>query len=212
MLSKATNQYGQTYIRPPQIGGFMLLLPFVMLLASCVSQRLPDGAYIPARNTATAIAPQTSSATVAPISMHVSRSEAAAAAEALGIRSERTDNAHLLTLCASYLGTPYRYGGNDRDGLDCSGLTTIVYREVYGIDLHRRSIDQYEKDVPKVRLEGFQQGDLLFFTTNGRGTCSHVGIYLKGGRFVHASSTRGVVVDNLSDTYYSTRFLGGGRP
>ena len=196
-------------IKPPRIGGFMLLLPLISLLTSCVSQRLPDGAYVPASPTVTrnSTQPPLSTATA-----RHSHSTATQAAQALGIRSTHSDNTALLTTCASYLGTPYKYGGSDRDGLDCSGLTSIVYRDVYGISLHRRSIDQYERDVPEIHMTGFKQGDLLFFTTNGRGTCSHVGIYLKDGLFVHASSTRGVVVDNLSDDYYTIRFLGGGRP
>ena len=181
------------------------MLLTLLLLTSCITQRLPDGAYIPATT-------KNTSRSNTPTSPTAVRPSHSTAAEALGIRSTRSDNTALLTTCASYLGTPYKYGGNDRDGLDCSGLTSIVYRDVYGILLHRRSIDQYEKDVPEPRMADFRQGDLLFFTTNGRGTCSHVGIFLKDGRFIHASSTRGVVVDNLSDDYYSTRFLGGGRP
>lgn len=190
-------------IKPPVVGGFICLLPF--LLASCVSQRLPQGAYIPASSSES----PTSSATIsAPPSSH--RTTSTQAANALGIRSERSDNHRLLESCASYLGTPYKYGGNTREGLDCSGLTSNVYSEVYGIPLHRRSIDQFEKDVPSISTTHLRQGDLVFFTTNSKGTCSHVGIYLKDGRFIHASTKRGVVVDELSDSYYAPRFLGGG--
>lgn len=199
--------------KPPHYGGFLLGLSALLLLNSCISQRLPEGAYIPARATnnpnITAIH-QTLSPTTARTTSQAR--SAVSAAAALGINHDRGDNNLLLTTCASYLGTPYLYGGNTREGLDCSGLTTNVYREVYGIALHRRSIDQYEKDVPETQTENLRQGDLVFFTTNGRGTCSHVGIYLKNGRFIHASSTRGVVVDDLSDTYYAPRFLGGGKP
>ncbi len=187
-------------------GSFMLFLTLAALLTSCVSQRLPDGAYTPARAANNNTQPQAST--------HIPSNAPATttAAQQLGIRSDRSDDIRLLTACASYLGTPYRYGGNDRTGIDCSGLTTNIYRDVYGITLHRRSIDQYEKDVPQRHTEKLRQGDLVFFTTNGQGTCSHVGIYLKDNAFIHASSTNGVVVNRLTDTYYAPRFLGGGRP
>ncbi|MBQ7634632.1 MAG: C40 family peptidase [Bacteroidaceae bacterium] len=193
--------------------GALLLLGIVLLLSSCVSQRLPDGAYIPARVAATSATNSTSPApsnTSAPPA--VSRATGKEAAHALGISHHHSDDDRLLTVCASYLGTPYRYGGNDRSGIDCSGLTTLIYRDVYGINLHRRSIDQHDYDVPQKRSEGLRQGDLVFFTTNGEGTCSHVGIYLKNGRFFHASTSLGVTVSSLSDSYYAPRFLGGGRP
>ncbi len=190
----------------------MLLLPLCLMLTSCFTQRLPDGAYVPAGRALPATQSTAVSVSSSRTSRHRSHSAAARAAEELGINYSHSDNADLLTACASYLGTPYRYGGNDRSGLDCSGFTTIIYRDIYGIGLHRRSIDQYEKDVPNTRMDRLRQGDLVFFTTNGEGTCSHVGIYLKEGRFVHASSSRGVVVDGLSDSYYAPRFLGGGSP
>ncbi|MBP3228892.1 MAG: C40 family peptidase [Bacteroidaceae bacterium] len=199
-------------------GGFLFATALVVALlftTACTTQRLPDGAYLPARaRMVTASLPATAQPVVAAAASQPrpTASQTATAARALGIEADATDDARLLTVCASYLGTPYKYAGNDREGIDCSGLTTAIYREVYGIGLHRRSLDQHEKDVPHATTATPRQGDLLFFTTNGTGRCSHVGVYLKDQRFIHASTRRGVVVDDLRSDYYRTRFLGGGRP
>ena len=187
------------------------LLTMLLAGASCTTQQLPDGAYVPARVRQSAPTTVTITPPTPPRPAQMSQ-EAARAATALGITADKHDDATLLSVCASYLGVPYRYAGNDRSGLDCSGLTTRIYREVYGVGLHRRSIDQFQKDIVVRHDAEPQQGDLVFFPTNGRGTCSHVGIYLKAGHFIHASTRRGVVVDKLSSSYFSTRYLGCGSP
>lgn len=135
-----------------------------------------------------------------------------AAALRLGITPDRHDDVTLLEACAAWLGTPYAYGGNSRKGVDCSGLTCQIFSAVYGKKLHRRSADQYEKDVTLKRREHLRPGDLVFFTSPGsRGRCGHVGIFLKDGKFIHASSTRGVVVNHLDERYWRENWLGGGR-
>lgn len=133
------------------------------------------------------------------------------AANRLGVEIDRGDDHALLIECASWIGVPYVYGGNTKRGVDCSGFTCAVYDKVYGIKLHRRSRDQYEKDVRRKRKGVLQLGDLVFFTSpNANGVCNHVGIFLKDGKFVHASSSRGVVVDNLSGNYFVRNWLSGG--
>ncbi|MBR1593666.1 MAG: C40 family peptidase [Alloprevotella sp.] len=135
------------------------------------------------------------------------------AASRLGLKPDyRRDNGRLLTECASWVGTPYRYGGNTKAGVDCSALTLHIYNKVYGKKLHRRSRDQFEKDVRRIARSDMQQGDLVFFTSpRSGGHCGHVGIYLRDGYFLHASSSRGVVVSHLDGKYYQQHWLGAGR-
>ncbi len=140
--------------------------------------------------------------------------ELARAGLALGFDIEVGDDWALMIESARWMGTPYRYGGNTQSGVDCSGLTVQIYKTVYGKSLHRSSADQYEQDCRKVRKGKLKGGDLVFFVTSGkvkRKNINHVGIYLKDGKFIHASSSRGVVVDNLNSRYYVERWIGGGK-
>ena len=107
------------------------------------------------------------------------------------------------------IGTPYRYGGADLGGFDCSGLVYHVYREL-GVDAPRTAAAQYEASRRLARPE-LAPGDLVFFRTSGR-RISHVGIYAGEGRFVHAPQTgRTVELKSLDDAYYAAVFAGGGR-
>jgi cell wall-associated NlpC family hydrolase len=107
------------------------------------------------------------------------------------------------------LGTPYRYGGADRGGFDCSGLVYHVYREL-GFDVPRTAAAQYAAARHLTRSE-LRPGDLVFFRTRGGGV-SHVGIYAGEDRFVHAPQTgRTVELRSLDDGYYGEHFAGGGR-
>ena len=133
---------------------------------------------------------------------------------ALGFDIEEHDNWKLMVESSKWLGVPYRNGGNDHSGVDCSGLTTAIYRTVYGKSLHRRSVDQYEKDCRPIRKSELYSGDLVFFVTSGKVSAkniNHVGIYLKDGKFIHTSSSRGVLVDNLNSKYYLDTWVSGGR-
>ena len=107
-----------------------------------------------------------------------------------------------------YLGVPYTWGGESFSGVDCSGFVQAVFHR-NGIELPRTADAQYEVG-RRVSTAGMQPGDLVFFQTYAEGA-SHVGIYLGGGQFVHASSSDGVRVDSLTETYYSSRFIGARR-
>lgn len=134
------------------------------------------------------------------------------AAILLGFDINYDDDIPLMVEAASWLGTPYKAAGNDRRGIDCSGLSSVIYRNVYGIPLDRTSGGQYTKNCHKVSKHGLRQGDLVFFAINSSGTISHVGIYLKNNKFIHASSTRGVVVNDLDEDYYRKYYYSAGRP
>lgn len=111
----------------------------------------------------------------------------------------------------SKVGSRYVYGATGPNAFDCSGFTQWVYRQ-HGISLPRTSGAQFS-GTRRVSKSNLQAGDLVFFsgTTGGRGI-SHVGIYIGGGQFVHAANPRkGVRVDSLNSSYYSSHFAGGGR-
>ena len=136
------------------------------------------------------------------------------AGNALGFDIELNDNWPLMLEASSWLGTPYRYGGNTRSGIDCSGLNVAIYKSVYNRQLQRNSRQQYETDCHKVKQKNLKQGDLVFFAIADKVNASninHTGIYLKNGRFIHASTSRGVVVDQLDTPYYTKYWVAGGR-
>lgn len=136
----------------------------------------------------------------------------AVAAIRLDMDIEMKDNHRLYLEAADWIGTPYRYGGTSKKGVDCSGLTSAIYRKVYGIKLSRSSEEQRDDDCRKILKRNLREGDLVFFH-NGKKKrkASHVGIYLKDGKFIHASTSVGVVVSSLNERYYDKHWLQGGR-
>jgi len=130
-----------------------------------------------------------------------------------GVRLTPDNNIYLYNAGAKWLGVPYRYGGSTRKGVDCSAFTAIIYREVYGKQLSRSSADILKHNCKKVGRSRLEEGDLVFFRTDGKRSKSptHVGIYLKNGRFIHASTSRGVIVSSLSEPYYTRTWITGGR-
>ncbi len=115
----------------------------------------------------------------------------------------------LISTALEFLGVPYRNGGSDPSGFDCSGFVQWVFGR-HGLALPREVRDQYQAG-RKVDLEDLREGDLLFFETVTRGA-SHVGIALGNGRFVHAPSSKGVVrVEPYTASYWARRFIGGRR-
>ncbi len=138
-----------------------------------------------------------------------SRRQADGCDNALGLKCNDDDNALLYETVNSWLGVPYKYGGTDRQGIDCSAFVGTVYREVYGINLHRTANDML-RDVQLIGREQLREGDLLFFT-NSKGKVSHVGIYLKEGLFAHSSTSNGVSVSSVAGGYWLKHFYKGGR-
>lgn len=120
------------------------------------------------------------------------------------------DNPTLYLEVASWVGTPYRSGGQSRRGTDCSGFVRQVYQKVYGIDLPRSTAEQVDKG-KRVRRHKLREGDLVFFHGRRKRRANHVGIYLKDGRFIHASTSRGVIVSRLDEDYWDKHWLRGRR-
>lgn len=109
----------------------------------------------------------------------------------------------IIAFSYTYLGTPYRYGGTSYSGIDCSGFTMKVFAQ-FGISCPTAPATS----TPCVPCYhgGAGLGDLVFFNTSGRGI-GHVGIYLGGGQFIHASTSRGVVISSLYESYYANTYL-----
>ena len=119
----------------------------------------------------------------------------------------RSDNSGLVSNALSLVGVPYLFGGTSRSGFDCSGYTQYVFKGS-GISLPRTAAGQFGVG-SAVNRNQLQAGDLVFFSTYESGA-SHVGIYIGGGSFVHASNS-GVCTTSLSESYYASRYLGARR-
>ncbi|MNY30643.1 Murein DD-endopeptidase MepS/Murein LD-carboxypeptidase precursor [compost metagenome] len=117
-------------------------------------------------------------------------------------------NKQLYRFITDWTGVQYRYGGLDKRGIDCSGFAFLLQKDIYGNNLPRRSRDQADA-VKKKSLGNLKEGDLIFFSFGG-GEIDHVGVYLNNNFFVHASTTRGVVVDDLSIPAYQRAFVKAG--
>ncbi|MET0244391.1 MAG: NlpC/P60 family protein [Flavitalea sp.] len=127
----------------------------------------------------------------------------------LDVPVEEIDNRRLFSFIDSWYGTPYRYGGFTRDGVDCSGFTQNFMTSIYQIQVPRVSAEQYNQSKRITRRE-LREGDLVFFKTSGR-SISHVGIYLRNNKFVHASTSSGVMISDLDEDYFARRYAGAGR-
>ena len=118
----------------------------------------------------------------------------------------------LMKEIVNLLGNPYRYGGiNAVRGLDCSAFVGTVYSRALGVRLPRSSNEQFGTGV-KIRKNDMKVGDLVFFKTRRkRAPVSHVGIYIGGNYFAHASTRHGVIISPLDDGYYNRTFVGARR-
>lgn len=144
--------------------------------------------------------------------------EVAQVSRKLGIplsNMNKEDDKH-MTLYAEaslWIGVPYRYGGISRDGIDCSGLTVNIFSKIYRKRLPRNSAEMAQRAVHKISKGSLKPGDLIFFATNKKsGQINHVGIYLKDGFFLHSSTSKGVIVSNIRESYYEKVWKMCGRP
>ena len=114
----------------------------------------------------------------------------------------------IVATSMNYIGVPYVFGGTSPYGFDCSGYVQYVFANA-GISIPRTADVQYEFGTPISTTE-LVSGDLVFFSTYTYGA-SHVGIYLGDNQFIHASSSRGVTIDSLGSSYWSSHYIGAHR-
>jgi lipoprotein Spr len=126
----------------------------------------------------------------------------------MGVALSTTSNVKLFQFVYDWIGTPYRFGGNSKNGIDCSAFTKELYSKVFNMDIKRSSRDIFTMVSP-VKKDDLKEGDIVFFKIHSR-NITHVGVYLGNNRFVQSSSG-GVKISNLDDDYYSHYFFKGGR-
>lgn len=115
----------------------------------------------------------------------------------------------LRKMANEWIGVPYRYGGNTKAGIDCSGFTKKVLSEVYGINPNIRTAEGFYKASRKKSLKKLKEGDLVFFRIP-KPKDYHVGVYLGNMKFIHATTSRGVRIDDINQPYYKKSFYKGG--
>lgn len=129
----------------------------------------------------------------------------------LGMDIGPEDNHKLYLEVAEWSGVPYRAGNDSKQGTDCSGFVCQVYKKVYHLKLPRNTED-LKKECSKIAKRNLREGDLVFFASSRSGEkVAHVGIYLKDSKFIHASTSSGVIVSNLNENYYKRYWVSGGR-
>ena len=131
----------------------------------------------------------------------IQKSKTAQLSRKLGFTVNRKDDLPLLEEVSRWLGTP------------CSGFVGAVYKNVYHKSLQRTVVNIYNKDCQRIGKRRLKPGDLVFFNFSKRKkrTLNHMGIYLKNGKFIHASTSKGVIVSSLNEQYYTQYWLCGGR-
>lgn len=122
----------------------------------------------------------------------------------LNIESSSTVTQRLLAQHNEWQGTPYKLGGNNKGGIDCSGFTQITFAQRFNRSLPRTTAHQVSQGTA-VSKHSLKPGDLVFFKTGGNKQ-RHVGIYLEDDIFLHASTSRGVMLSKLSNPYWAKHY------
>ena len=126
----------------------------------------------------------------------------------LSTPAEEVKNTKMFEFIDDWYGTPYRLGGTTKKGVDCSAFSQFLFASVYALSIPRTAREQYSLTNRISRTE-LKEGDLIFFNT--RGGVSHVGVYLQNNKFVHASTSGGVMISDIFDEYWARKFVGVGR-
>ena len=127
----------------------------------------------------------------------------------LNVKEKEIENEKLYRFIDSWIGVPYRIGGMDKKGVDCSGFIFLLEKEVFNKDLPRTARTMAEK-IKRKYEQDLEEGDLVFFDFDGQ-KFSHVGFYLHNNKFVHASTSVGVTISDLNETYWKNRLVKIGR-
>jgi hypothetical protein len=121
-------------------------------------------------------------------------------------KNYKVPQSRLIQITSSWIGTPYRFAGFSRKGIDCSGFVCKVFAEMSHVKLPHQSRKLRAMGTP-VSLRNARPGDLVFFKGGLFKTVNHVGIYMGNNRFVHAATKKGVSLSSLDQEYYKERFV-----
>lgn len=180
-------KYPFRHRRINRLGLFCMLV--VSVLASCKSRQLvTDSRKISSSN--------------------VSGSLRERYAQILGVSKAEIRNESLYRFIDNWIGVPHRIGGMDKKGIDCSGFTTLLEKEIYNQELPRVA-RQMADEIKRKYEDELREGDLVFFDFDGQ-KYSHVGVYLHNNKFVHASTSKGVIISDLKDPWYYKYFSRAG--
>lgn len=130
-------------------------------------------------------------------------------AKLLNVDEGKIENIKLYTFINDWYGVKYKYGGKTKKGVDCSGFTSQLYRDVYEIPLNGTASSIFYQCQPIIK-GNLKEGDLLFFKIENENV-NHIGVYLQNNKFVHASVKKGVMIDDLNEPYYKKYFYKAGK-
>ncbi len=118
----------------------------------------------------------------------------------------------IINTAKSYIGIKHKFGGKDKNGLDCSGLVYLTFKE-FGIELPCSSQEQSRYGNIIADKKSLKRGDFVFFIRNyeTKDLITHIGIYLGNDEMIHTSSKRGVIISNINDSYWIDKFIFGTR-
>jgi lipoprotein Spr len=131
-------------------------------------------------------------------------------AELLSVSEADISNTRLYSFIDDWYGVPYKYGGKNRNGIDCSNFTSTLYKSIYNKTLSGSSSSIFNQ-CKVVSRKDLKEGDLVFFKIE-KNEISHIGVYLQNNKFVHATTKKGVMIDDLDEAYYKKYFYKAGRP
>lgn len=129
-------------------------------------------------------------------------------ARELGVSRKELKDPKLYAYIDGWIGVPYKFAGNTKDGVDCSGFVNAVFRDVYKISL-KRSATEIIGECNEIEKSSLTETDLVFFDISGKN--SHIGIYLSNQKFIHASTSKGVMISDLNQTYWQKYWGRAGR-
>jgi lipoprotein Spr len=132
-------------------------------------------------------------------------------ANLLGVAPTSLTNVELLAQMEKWFGTQYCFGGSTDSCIDCSSFTQVILRDVYNVKIPRNSQQQFDAST-KIETENLKEGDLVFFNTvSASMIITHVGVFVCNNKFVHASTSKGVTINDLSEKYFAKAYRGAGR-
>lgn len=123
------------------------------------------------------------------------------------IIGNRVEDETLYTFIDEWLGVPYKFGGKTKTGIDCSNFSCELLRRVYSFpNGFYFPSSKIAEQGSKINISKAKEGDVVCFSINQNSKISHIGIYLANNKFVHASTTNGVIISSLDEDYYKKRF------